>query len=66
MRVSQGKREQYAVHFVSANKHAIVLSNVYRTIYTISDTHVCLFFGISENMLNIWRGDNTAQRLYLR
>ena len=35
MRVPQEKREPYAVHFVSANKHATVISQVCRTTYTI-------------------------------
>ena len=35
MRVPQEKREPYAVHFVSANKHTTVLSQIQRTSYTI-------------------------------
>ena len=35
MGVPQGKREPYAVHFVSANKHDTVISQICRTSYTI-------------------------------
>ena len=35
MRVAQERREPYAIHFVSAKKYAIVVSNVYMTIYTM-------------------------------
>ena len=61
MRVSQEKREPYTVQFVSANKHAIVLSSLYRKFYTmlkkISQIHMFAYFlEFSENMLNFWRG----------
>ena len=35
MRVPQEKRQPYTVHFVSANKHATVLSQICITSYTI-------------------------------
>ena len=61
VRVSQEKREPYAVHFVSANKHAPVLSQICRTSYTILHqiSQIRIFsycLQISENILNFWRG----------
>ena len=62
MRVPQEKCESYAVHFVSANKHVAVLSQICRTSFiyhtsqNISEMHIFLFLKISENMLNFWRG----------
>ena len=54
---TQEKCVPYALYFVSANKHATVISqdNLYHTSQNISDARVCLFC-IPENMLNFWQG----------
>ena len=51
MRVPEEKREPYAVHFVSANKHATVLSRICRTTYTILHkiSQIVRFFLIFAN-----------------
>ena len=61
MWVPKEKRELYAVHFVSANTYAIVLSQICRTshttLYKISQIRIFSFFlPISENILIFWRG----------
>ena len=72
MRVPEEKREPYAVHFVSANKHATVLSRICRTTYTIRHKisqivrFFFLFLQISENMLNFWRGVSIVSSFFYK
>ena len=44
MRVPQEKREPYAVHFVSANKHATVYHRYAGQVHKISQIRISLIF----------------------